>query len=51
MEIKIALQEILRRLDNIQLAIPADDINYLPTLATHTITSLPLTFTRRHQAV
>jgi cytochrome P450 len=48
MEIRIAAQEILRRLDNIQLAIPAEDINYLPTLATHTITSLPLTFTRRN---
>lgn len=47
MEIKIAAQEILRRFDNIRLAIPAEDISYLPTLATHTITSLPLTFTRR----
>jgi cytochrome P450 len=47
MEIRIAAEEILRRLDDIALAIPADEISYLPTLATHTITSLPLTFTTR----
>jgi cytochrome P450 len=47
MEIKVAAQEISKRLDNIRLAIPADEIRYLPTLATHTIASLPLTFSRR----
>jgi cytochrome P450 len=47
MEIKVAAQEIIKRLDNIRLAIPADEIRYLPTLATHTIASLPLTFSRR----
>jgi cytochrome P450 len=47
MEIKVAAQEIIRRLDNIKLAIPIEKISHLPTLATHTIESLPLTFSRR----
>ncbi len=47
MELKVAAQEILRRLDDIRLAVPEEDITYLPTLATHTITSLPLTFRQR----
>jgi len=47
MEIKIAAQEIIRRLDNIKLAIPAEELSYLPTLATQTLERLPLTFTRR----
>lgn len=47
MELRIAAQEIIRRLDHIQLAIPVEEITYLPTLATHTIERLPLTFSRR----
>lgn len=47
MEIKIATQEIIRRLENIQLAMPLEEITYLPTLATHTIEKLPLTFQQR----
>ncbi len=47
MEIKLAAQEIIRRLDNIRLAVPQNELAYLPTLATQTIASLPLTFTRR----
>lgn len=47
MEVKVATQEILRRLDNIKLQIPVEDITVLPTLGTHTIDSLPITFTRR----
>lgn len=47
MEIKVAAREIVRRLDNIKLAIPVEEIAYLPTVATHSIASLPLTFTRR----
>jgi cytochrome P450 len=47
MEIKVAAQEIIKRLDNIKLAIPVEQITYLPTLATHTIANLPLTFSRR----
>ena len=47
MEIKLAAQEIIRRLDRIRLAVPQEELAYLPTLATQTIASLPLTFTRR----
>jgi len=47
MEIKLTAQEIIRRLDNIELAIPVEELTYLPTLASHTLDCLPLTFTRR----
>jgi cytochrome P450 len=47
MEIKVAAREIAKRLDNISLAIPVDEITYLPTVATRSIAKLPLTFTRR----
>ena len=47
MEIKLAAQEIIRRLDGIRLAVPQNELANLPTLATQTIASLPLTFTRR----
>ncbi len=50
MELKVAAREIVRRLDNIKLAIPLDEITYLPTVATHSIERLPLTFTRRQEA-
>ena len=47
MEIKVAAREIIKRLDNIRLAIPAEELTYLPTLATQTLERLPLTFSRR----
>ena len=47
MEIKVAAQEIIRRLDNIRLAIPMAELTYLPSLATQTLERLPLTFSRR----
>lgn len=47
MEVKVAAQEIVRRLTDIRLAVPASELTFLPTLATHTFTSLPLTFRRR----
>lgn len=47
MELKVAAQEIIRRLDNIRLAVPVEELTYLPTLATQTLESLPLTFTER----
>ena len=50
MEVKVAAREIIKRLDNIQLAIPVEEITYLPTIATHTVERLPLTFTRREGA-
>ena len=48
MEIKLAAQEFIRRLDNIRLAVPVEELTYLPTLASQTLERLPLTFTRRH---
>lgn len=47
MEIRVAAQEIVRRLDHIRLAVPESELRYLPTLGTHTFEKLPLTFTRR----
>ena len=47
MEVKVMAREIVRRLDGIKLAIPVEDIRYVPTVATRTIESLPITFTRR----
>jgi cytochrome P450 len=46
MEIKVAAREIVKRIDNIKLAIKPEDITYLPTIATHSMASLPLTFSR-----
>jgi cytochrome P450 len=47
MEIKVAAREIVRRLGDIRLAVPVGEIKYLPTVATHSIQSLPLTLSRR----
>ena len=47
MEIKIAAQEFIRRLGDIRLAVPVEQLTYLPTLASQTLERLPLTFTRR----
>ena len=47
MEIKVAAQEITRRIQNIRLAVPLKDIEYMPTVATRTIKKLPLTLSRR----
>jgi cytochrome P450 len=47
MEIKVVAQEVARHFDNIKLAIPLEEVRYLPTIATRTILSLPITFTRR----
>ena len=47
MEIRVAAREVVRRLDDIKLDIAVEDIRYLPTVATHSIEHLPITFTRR----
>jgi cytochrome P450 len=47
MEIKVAAQEFIRRLKDIRLAMPVEELTYLPTLASQTLERLPLTFTRR----
>jgi cytochrome P450 len=47
MEIKVAARELVRRIGDIKLAVPVEDITYLPTVATHSIAHLPLTLSRR----
>jgi len=47
MEIKVASQEIVKRLDQIKLAVPEAELPYLPTVATRTFKKLPLTLKRR----
>ncbi len=47
MEIKVAAREIVRRLQDIRLSVPVQEVRYLPTVATHSIAQLPLTFSRR----
>lgn len=47
MEIKVAAREFVKRLKDIKLAIAPEEIRYLPTIATRSIETLPLTFTKR----
>jgi cytochrome P450 len=47
MELKVACKQIARRLKDIRLAIPVEDIRYHPTVATLTMERLPLLFSRR----
>jgi cytochrome P450 len=47
MEIKLAAQEVSRQMKGIKLAIAESEIRYLPTVATHTIESLPITYGTR----
>lgn len=47
MEIKVAAREVVKRLQNIKLAVRPEEITYLPTVATHSIARLPLTLSRR----
>lgn len=47
MEIRVAAREVVKRLKDIQLAIQVEEITYLPTVATHSIEHLPITFARR----
>ena len=47
MEIKVVAREVVRRLDNIKLAIPADQVRYHPTVISHAIAELLVTVERR----
>lgn len=47
MEIKVAAREIQKRLADIRLAVPVEQITYLPTVATRSIEQLPLHLKRR----
>ena len=47
MEVKVAARQVAKQMKDIRLAIPEDQIRYVPTVATHTIESLPITFEKR----
>ena len=47
MEIKVAAQEIARRLKDIKLAVPVEELRYTPSLAVMGLDNLPLTFSQR----
>jgi cytochrome P450 len=47
MEVKTVAREVGRRLENIRLGAPAKDLTYVPSIATHSLAQLPLTFSRR----
>ena len=47
MEIKVAAREIARRVDKIELAIPEEEIRYIPSVSMLSIERLPLIFSRR----
>jgi len=47
MEIRVAAREVIRRMQDIKLAIPPEGLRYLPTVATHSIERLPITFSKR----
>lgn len=44
MEVKVAAREFVRRLRDIRLDMPVEEMRYLPTVATRSIERLPLTF-------
>ena len=47
MEMMVVAREFARRLCDIRLAIPEEDITYIPSVSNHSIQSLPLTYARR----
>lgn len=46
MELRVAAKQIARKLKNIRLAIPVDEIRYVPTVATLTMERVPISFDR-----
>ena len=51
MEVKIAAQEMIRRFDEIKLAVPVEQLTYLPTVEPRSLAFVPVTFTRRNPTV
>jgi cytochrome P450 len=47
MEIKVSMRQIIRRLDDISLAVPENELTYAPSMLVRALVSLPVTFTRR----
>ena len=47
MEIKVAARELVRRVKDLKITIPLEDIPFLPSVATQTMSKLPISFKRR----
>jgi cytochrome P450 len=47
MEIKVTAREIVKQLTDIRLQVPVEEIRFVPTISTHPIAELPLTFKQR----
>ncbi|TGD75486.1 cytochrome P450 [Mangrovimicrobium sediminis] len=47
MELKVAAQELIRRFADIRLAIAPEEIRFQPTIASRSISSLPVSYQRR----
>ncbi len=47
MEIKVAVREFINRLDDLALTVPTRDLDFIPSLATRTLRTLPVSFSRR----
>ncbi|WP_281783699.1 cytochrome P450 [Sinimarinibacterium flocculans] len=47
MEIKCALREVVRRMDDIRLAVPENELRYGPSIVTRGLLSLPIRFSKR----
>jgi cytochrome P450 len=47
MEIKVSMRQIIRRLDNIALAVPENELTYGHSMLVRSLVSLPVTFTAR----
>jgi cytochrome P450 len=47
LEIRLAAREVAKRLDTIKLEVPAEELHYLRSVATHTIEHLPISYTLR----
>lgn len=47
MEAKIAIREIVKRFKNIELAVPVEELGFVPTIASFTRINLPLRFDQR----
>jgi cytochrome P450 len=47
MEMVVVAREVSRRLRDIRLAIPVEDIRYIPSTSNHSVQRLPLTYVKR----
>ncbi len=47
MEVKVVAREVVRRLKDIKVAVPLDELPYRLNIANHALESLPLSFVRR----